>query len=157
MSTTISTGDSTERTDPGSWWQRHGRRVSLVVRFALILSVVVGATWWYLFAPVVVTTHTVATGTVSAEVMGTGTLEARTSASVGPKIGGLILSIAADQGDRVKAGTLLFQLEDSDFRQQVKMAAIRGRGGDGNPGSAGCHSASGGGGARSGEDEPQAN
>lgn len=32
------------------------------------------------------------------------------------------MNIAADQGDRVKAGAQLFQLEDSDFRQQVKMA-----------------------------------
>ena len=122
MSTTIPTSDSTERTDAGSWWQRHGRRVSLAVRIVLILSVAVGATWWFLFAPVAVTTHTVATGTITAEVMGTGTLEARTSAIVGPKIGGLIVSIAVDQGDRVKAGALMFQLEDSDIRQQVEMA-----------------------------------
>lgn len=122
MSTIIPTSDSAEPTEAGSWWQRHGRRVSLVVWFALILSFAVGATWWFLFAPVVVTTYKIATGIITAEVMGTGTLEARTSAIVGPKIGGLIVSIAADQGDRVKAGTLLFQLEDSDIRQQVKMA-----------------------------------
>jgi len=122
MSTIIPTSDSVGPTEAGSWWQRHGRRVSFAVRSALILSVAVGATWWLRFASVVVTTHTVATGTITAEVMGTGTLEARTSANVGPKIGGLILSIAAHQGDRVKAGTLLFQLEDNDIRQQVKMA-----------------------------------
>jgi len=122
MSTIIPTSDSAELTEAGSWWQRHGRRVSLAVRFALILAVAVGATRWFLFAPVVVTTHTVATGTITAEVMGTGTLEARTSAVVGPKIGGLIVSIAANQGDRVKAGTLLFELEDNDIWQQVKMA-----------------------------------
>jgi HlyD family secretion protein len=122
MSTTIPTSDSAEPTEARSWWQHHGRRVSLVVRFALIFCIAVGATWWFLSAPVAVTTHTVATGAITAEVMGTGTLEARTSAIVGPKIGGLIVSIAADQGDRVKAGALLFQLEDSDIRQQVKMA-----------------------------------
>ena len=122
MGTIIPTSDSAEPTQARSWWQRHARRVSLAVRFVLILGVAVGATWWFLFAPVVVTTHTVATGTIAAEVLGTGTLEARISASVGPKIGGLIVSLAADQGDRVKAGALLFQLEDSDIRQQVKMA-----------------------------------
>ena len=122
MSTIIPASDSAEPTEAGAWWQRHRQQVSFAVWFALILSVTVGATWWFLFAPVVVTTHTVATGTITAEVLGTGTLEARTSAVVGPKIGGLILSIAANQGDQVKAGTLLFQLEDNDIRQQVKMA-----------------------------------
>ena len=91
--------------------------------FALILSVAGGAAWWFRFAPVAVNRHTVATGPITAEVMGTGTLEARTSAIVGPKIGGRIVSIAADQGDWVKAGTLLIQLEDGDLKQLVEMAA----------------------------------
>lgn len=54
--------------------------------------------------------------------MGTDTLEARTTATVGPKIGGLIVSIAADQGERLKAGAMPFQLEDNDLRQQVGIA-----------------------------------
>jgi HlyD family secretion protein len=122
MSTTIPTGESTKPMEVKSWRQRNGRRVTVVVRFVLVLSVAIGTAWWFLFAPVEVATHTVATGTIIAEVMGTGTLEARTSAIVGPKMGGLIVSIAADQGDRVKAGALLFQLEDSDIKQQVGMA-----------------------------------
>ncbi|MGE3296612.1 MAG: efflux RND transporter periplasmic adaptor subunit [Porticoccaceae bacterium] len=87
-----------------------------------VLVVALAAAWWFLLAPVAVTTHRVETGAVTAEVMGTGTLEARTSAVVGPKIGGLIVHLAADQGDQVKTGSLLFQLEDSDVRQQVGMA-----------------------------------
>jgi len=122
MSTTIPTTDSAEPPEAASWWQRHGRRSSLAIRFALALSVALGAAWWLLLDPVAVTTHTVEKGTITAEVMGTGTLEARISAIVGPKIGGLIVGIGADQGDRVKAGALLFQLEDSDIRQQVRIA-----------------------------------
>ena len=122
MSTTIRTSESTIPMEVGSWWQRNGRRVTVAVRLVLVLSVALGAAWWFLLAPVAVTTHTVATGAVTAEVMGTGTLEARTSTIVGPKIGGLLVRIAADQGDHVKAGALLFQLEDSDIRQQVGMA-----------------------------------
>lgn len=122
MSATIPTSESTTPMEVGSWWQRNGRRVTVAARFVLVLSVAVGAAWWFLLAPVGVTTHTVATGAITSEVMGTGTLEARTSAIVGPKIGGLIVSIAADQGDGVKVGALLFQLEDSDIRQQVGMA-----------------------------------
>lgn len=122
MSTTIPTSEPTTPTEVGSWWQRNGRRVTVAVRFVLVLAVAIGTAWWLLLAPVEVATHTVVTGTIIAEVMGTGTLEARTSAIVGPKIGGLIVSIAADQGDRVKAGALLFRLEDSDLKQQVGMA-----------------------------------
>lgn len=124
MSSRNPTTDSAKPMEVASWWQRHGRRVVLAIRITLILSVAVGAAWWFLLAPVEVSRHTIATGTIVAEVMGTGTLEARTSAIVGPKIGGLIVSMTADQGDRVKAGSLLFELEDSDFREQVGMAEL---------------------------------
>jgi HlyD family secretion protein len=106
----------------GSRWQRNRRRVTVFARLLAVLAVALAAAWWFLLAPVAVTTHRVETGAVTAEVMGTGTLEARTSAIVGPKIGGLIVHLAADQGDQVQAGELLFQLEDSDVRQQVGMA-----------------------------------
>lgn len=109
-------------TDPQPVRQRHGRHGWLALRIALVLAAAVALGWWLLFAPIAVTALTVATGSVTAEVLGTGTLEARTSALVGPKLAGLIVNIAADQGDRVKAGDLLFQLEDSDTRQQVAMA-----------------------------------
>jgi HlyD family secretion protein len=44
------------------------------------------------------------------------------AAIAAPKLGGLIVGIAVDQGDSVEKGSLLFQLEDSDIRQQVAMA-----------------------------------
>ncbi len=56
------------------------------------------------------------------EVLGTGTLEPRVSAVLGPKIGGLISKITVDEGDRVKTGDLLAQLEDDDLRQEVAIA-----------------------------------
>ncbi len=105
-----------------SWRQRHRRTVGLVTRVALALLSVLAAGWWLLLAPIPVVAHAVATGTVTAEVLGTGTLEARTAAIVGSEIGGLIVEMAVDQGDRVKAGDRLFQLEASDIRQQVGMA-----------------------------------
>lgn len=100
----------------------HRRSGSLMVRLVLVVLVVAAAIWWLRFAPITAARYTVARGTISAEVMGTGTLEARTSAVVGSKIGGLITRVAADQGDRVKAGALLFELESSDIEQQVAMA-----------------------------------
>lgn len=122
MSTTIPTDETTKPMAAGSRWQRNRRTVTAFARVLAVLAVALTAAWWFLLAPVAVTTHRVETGAVTAEVMGTGTLEARTSAIVGPKIGGLIVHLAADQGDRVQAGELLFRLEDSDVRQQVGMA-----------------------------------
>lgn len=109
-------------TDPVAPRSRHRRRITHVLRAVLILAAIAVAGWWLLLAPVSVTAHTVAGGVILAEVLGTGTLEARTSAVVGPKHGGLLVEIAADQGDRVTRGALLFRLEDGDIQQQVAMA-----------------------------------
>lgn len=121
MSTTDRNTESNPK-DRGKWWQRPVGRFPIAGRIALIVFAAAGAAWWFLLSGAAVTTHTVATGTVTAEVMGTGTLEARISTIVGSKIGGLIMRIAADEGDWVKAGDLVIQLEDSDIKQQVGMA-----------------------------------
>jgi HlyD family secretion protein len=52
-----------------------------------------------------------------AEVLGTGTLEARVQTVVSTKISGRILDMRADQGDQVAAGQTLLRLDDSEFRQ----------------------------------------
>jgi HlyD family secretion protein len=54
--------------------------------------------------------------------MGTGTLEARVSATISPKISGRIEQLMADQGDSVKAGDLLVLLDDAELQQQVEIA-----------------------------------
>jgi len=64
----------------------------------------------------------VAQGEIVAEVMGTGTLEAKVQTIVSTKIPGRILEMRADQGDHVRAGQALLRLDDSEFRQQVEMA-----------------------------------
>lgn len=92
-----------------------GRVVAVVAAIGVLA-------WWMRFSPVVVATHTVARGQVLAEVLGTGTLEARVSAIVGPKVSGLIVNITADQGDHVKADHTLIALEDTDVQQQVAVA-----------------------------------
>lgn len=75
------------------------------------------------FAPVAVVSQRVEQGGVVAEVFGTDTLEARVKASIGPKISGKISQVVVvDQGDRVKAGELLFQLDDKDFNEQVAIS-----------------------------------
>lgn len=97
------------------------RRV-LSVGWKLAVVAAVGALILYRvrFAPVTVESHVAATGPVAAEVMGAGTLEARVSATIGPRISGLITRVLT--GRPVKAGQSLATLYDGDLRQQVKMA-----------------------------------
>ena len=54
----------------------------------LPVAVAVVAVYWLRFAPVTALTHTVAAADVAGETMGTGTLEARYAASLGPRITG---------------------------------------------------------------------
>jgi RND family efflux transporter MFP subunit len=74
------------------------------------------------FSPILVEAHRIDTGTVTAEVMGTGTLQPRVRASVSPRITGRLTAVLADQGDRVEGGQLVATLDDSDLRQQVEVA-----------------------------------
>ena len=93
-----------------------------LMKVLAVVSVIAGAIYWFRFSPVAVSSHTVERGSIVAEVMGTGTLEARVVAAVSPKIAGRIGKLFADQGDRVKAGDLLVQLDDEELQQQVEIA-----------------------------------
>ncbi len=101
--------------DYRKWTWRGLRAVAL---FALIGAVV----YWFRFWPTQVREHQVARGELRAEVMGTGTLEARVKASISPKISGRIHAIAVDQGDTVSAGKVLVTLDDEDLQQEVEIA-----------------------------------
>lgn len=120
----MSAGDwSPQSAEPTpTWWERHSRRIRLGLRIAVVIAAIAAGIWWFALTPVAVSSYTVSTGDVTAEVLGTGTLEARVSAMVGPKMAGLITRIAADQGDRVFAGATLVHLEDTDLRQLVALA-----------------------------------
>jgi HlyD family secretion protein len=115
------------QTDPSngvasSWRSRWRHHAWAVVKIVVALGAVATAVYWLRFSPALVTGFTVKRGLVIAEVMGTGTLEARVSATVSPKISGRIVELLVDQGDRVTAGQILFRLDDSDLKRQVEMA-----------------------------------
>ncbi|MEW6535621.1 MAG: efflux RND transporter periplasmic adaptor subunit [Candidatus Auribacterota bacterium] len=74
------------------------------------------------FAPIPVQEYVVKKGTITAEVMGTGTLEARVKATISAKISGLLLDVLVDQGDRVVKGQILAKLDDGDLKEQVEVA-----------------------------------
>lgn len=102
-----------------STWRRQLWRWTQLL---LVLAIATGLAYWLFFMPVPVREHVVARGEIVAEVMGTGTLEARRQAVISPKIPGLITSVLVDQGDRVQAGQELFRLDDEDLRRQVEVS-----------------------------------
>ena len=56
---------------------------------------------------------------VEVRVFGIGTVEAQVLSKVGFQVGGKIASVHADQGDLVKAGALLAELDDSAQRAKL--------------------------------------
>jgi len=74
--------------------------------------------------PVTVDRYPVALATVASETLGTGTLDARTRATVAAKIAGRIDLLSADQGDRVTKDQALAHIDDADLRRQVSAAVI---------------------------------
>jgi len=91
----------------------------------VVFSVVAGtAIYWLRFSPVIVAVVEVTEGAIVAEVMGTGTLEAKQKAIISPKISGRLQEVRVDQGDTVQAGDVLFQLDDTELNQQVEMAKV---------------------------------
>jgi len=78
--------------------------------------------YWIRFSPIPVRQHQIARGELRAEVLGTGTLEARIKSSITPKISGRIRTIDVDQGDEVVSGKVLLKLDDDELQQQVEIA-----------------------------------
>ncbi|MCA1960810.1 MAG: efflux RND transporter periplasmic adaptor subunit [Desulfomonile sp.] len=101
-------------------------RVQFIFRKVLpwAIIVIVGGAIFYLvkFMPIAVPIQRAAIGEVVAEVMGTGTLEARYQTTISAKISGRIVELLADQNDKVKEDQLLARLDDAELRQEVSIA-----------------------------------
>jgi len=74
------------------------------------------------FKPVPVSAYRVSAGQVIAEVMGTGTLEARIRTAVAAKIQGRLTQILADQNIYVKKGQILAVLDSRELIGKVNIA-----------------------------------
>jgi len=88
----------------------------------IVAAVVAFAVYRLKFSPLPVTAHTITTGEVRGEVMGTGTLEARIKTTISPRIQERLAEVLVDQGDAVKSGQILARLDDAETRQQVAIA-----------------------------------
>lgn len=98
------------------------RLLRIAMQVAVVSAVLAVTIYWLRFAPITVTLHPVEQGVIVAEVMGTGTLEARVQTTISPKISGRIRDILVDQGDVVTADQPLVTLYDDELRQQVAVA-----------------------------------
>ena len=104
--------------------QQANKRIAFrkLLPWLFALMVVASGIYWFKFRPSPVTAYTVATGEVSREVMGTGTLEARVKTTISPRILERLAEVLVDQGDHVKSGQLLARLDDAETKQQVAIA-----------------------------------
>jgi len=88
-----------------------------------VIAVVVGVVAYALvFKRLPVSSQRADFGLIVAEVMGTGTLEARVEATISPKIQGRLVEMLVDQNDQVTAGQVLARLEDDEWKEQVALA-----------------------------------
>jgi len=71
--------------------------------------------------PRVPITH-LATTTVRDEAIGTGFVRAKVTIGVGAKINGIVLKLYADQGDTVKKGQIVAELQNQDVQSQIGQA-----------------------------------
>lgn len=103
-------------------WRRAARRFLQIAKLGVIVAVLAAGIYWLKFTPLPVRVHTVQRGEIVAEVLGTGSLEARRKTTISPKIASRITDILVDQGSRVTARQVLVKLDDSELRQQVGIA-----------------------------------
>lgn len=63
-------------------------------------------------------------GTLTASTFGIGTVEARRAYALGPTVASRVLRVLVDQGDAVKAGQLLAELDPVDLTDRVTSAQL---------------------------------
>lgn len=91
-------------------------------KWLILASLVVIVFYRVKFAPAPVRMHEVKPAPIVAEVMGTGTLEARVKTTISPRLQERLAEVFVDQGDYVKAGQRLARLDDGELQGQVAVA-----------------------------------
>ena len=98
-----------------------GRHFALALAAVLVLAVAGLLSWSAFFSPITVSVAPVESN-VRQQVFGLGTIGAQVQSYVGFKVTGVLVALGADQGDRVRAGQMLAQLDARDMEAQVAVA-----------------------------------
>jgi HlyD family secretion protein len=102
------------------------RRRTLLASIAGVVAFVAAFVWLLTthgpLAPVSVETGSAARADLRPSVFGIGTVEARLAYDVGPTSPGRVLRVFVDQGDEVKAGQLLAEMDPVDLDRRVQAA-----------------------------------
>lgn len=97
-------------------------RRSLGIAAAIVVTLL-GLAWVITtqgpLAPVKVTLAEAGETTLSLSVFGIGTVEARRSYNIGPSTAGRVSKVLVDQGDQVKAGQLLAEMDPIDLEARM--------------------------------------
>lgn len=95
--------------------------VSRTFLLGAVIALIGGALWFWI-RPVQVTTTAVVEREISPAIQGVGTVEAKVVVQLAAKIPGRVIAINADQGDAVRKGQPLIELENSEARAEVERA-----------------------------------
>ncbi len=95
---------------------------SKIIKAVLCVLLVGGGVYWWKFSPVEAQSMPITRVTLQQTVFGTGTLEAKTRVAISPYATGLVQTLHADQGDTVKSGELLVEMNAEDITQQLAVA-----------------------------------
>ncbi len=101
-------------------------KAAIIILGAVILG---GGYYWYKYVNVapVATRYVLAKaekGTLIVSVSGTGQVSSTSQVDIKPKVAGDIISIGIKNGDEIKTGELLFQLDDKEAQKSVRDAEV---------------------------------
>jgi multidrug resistance efflux pump len=99
------------------------KRIRTVVTLIVVAAVVVGAyqAWSYFNRPAVAAPTKLIPLTASGEMTASGTIESR-NVNIAAELGGRILDVKADEGEKVTAGQVLVTLDDTALQAQYAQA-----------------------------------
>lgn len=100
---------------------RRGRHVWLSVFLVTLLGAGGYLAWSAFLSPVALPVAPIEANVLE-QVFGLGTVGARVQSNVGFKVAGVLVALKADQGDRVRAGQVLAQLDAHDVEAQLAVA-----------------------------------
>jgi RND family efflux transporter MFP subunit len=103
-------------------------RKALVWTLSLVaLAALAGAIFWWRQGPVAVSVAAPSRGPAIDAIYATGTVEPTVMLPIAPRVGGRIVDLNADEGDRVRKGQVLARLDDADLTSTVDELEARAR------------------------------